>query len=252
MIIILFTDFDGTLVDLASTPDKVRVSKKVIDALSGLAKKRWARVAVVTGRSLENMKHKLPLKNIIFAGNHGLEIELCGEAVIRKAEDYKHEIDEVERNLKKLLHAIPGILIENKGVTLSLHFRMVNKKDMEILKEKTDNFFKYYLKHASLKVTHGKKVIELRPKIGWDKGKAVSFIINKIKKRAKEEVFPVYIGDDLTDEPAFKAVNAAGGISIFVGKAGQETPACYRISSPSKVIKFIQGLGGMYEKNIQS
>ncbi len=258
MKIILLLDFDGTLVNIAQTPGKVRVKKDLLNLLDGVSKIPFVTAGIVTGRTLESIKRLLPLKKLLFAGNHGLEMQLPGTKIINKAKKYNAIINHIAKEMEKQSVNIPGALLENKGSTLSLHYRMANKKNAEKIEKLFFTVAGKYLEKNNLEVLRGKKVFELKPKINWDKGKAVLWLAGKIQNAAKDKMLAVYIGDDVTDESAFETVNSLGGISIFVG-FGKITSASKKVKNPEAVIKILKELlsinktkRGRNEKDIQS
>ena len=133
---------------------------------------------------------------------------------------------------------------EDKGLTLSVHYRKIEDEDTE---HEIEDAFERVVGVArtlgKVKTTSGKKVYEVRPNVPWHKGKATKFIMKKYAKSGRTSRFlPVYVGDDLTDEDAFKAIEGYGGISIYVGPEDPQSVASYRLNSPAEVADFMRKL----------
>ncbi len=234
--IFLFFDYDGTLTPIVSVPHKATIPVSVRNSLKKIKKHSRVTLAIVSGRSLKDAKKKVGIKDIIYAGNHGLEIEGNDLGLPKRFKPgyFSPEIKKIETVLKKEFHGLKGIKIENKGATLSLHFRQARGVKEETIEKKFNIALSPYLKSDRIKTGRGKKVLEVRPGLLWDKGKAVSLIL---KKKGKGLVF--YLGDDVTDMDAFRAIKGRG-VSIFVGRRSAKTGADYYLKNPREVEKFIQ------------
>ncbi|GAB4417243.1 MAG: hypothetical protein OHK0032_13280 [Thermodesulfovibrionales bacterium] len=207
----LFLDYDGTLTPIAESPDKATMSDDMRSLIAAL--KEYIPVAIISGRSLHDIKNKVGIKDIIYAGNHGAEI-WDGNKKIRGQESETNTgiLKELLKRLQEGLSHINGIMIEDKGLTASIHFRMVKVK---VLSEFFDIFSRITKPYEnSFKITTGKKVFEIRPVNIWNKGDAVSWIIENLGK----DRFPVYIGDDTTDEDAYNILKNKG-LSISIGSS---------------------------------
>ncbi|MFA5388326.1 MAG: trehalose-phosphatase [Candidatus Omnitrophota bacterium] len=238
--VFLFLDYDGTLVPIAQRPDKAVISGNALKALSGLAKNPDCRVAVISGRSLKNIKDMVNLKDISYAGNHGLEIEGAGiKFKTPVLPGYKLALRKLKTILKKKLSVIRGAIVEDKGLTLSVHYRLVEAKKIPALKTIFYKTAERYGVPAGIKITTGKKVLEIRPDLKQDKGRIVLWLLSKVKTRAgKKPSLPVYIGDDVTDEDAFRALRGRG-LTVFVGKPGRSS-AEYFVRGTGEVIDFLK------------
>ncbi len=240
--IFLFLDYDGTLTPIVSKPHLARLSSSRRAKLKKLARNKNIKIAIVTGRSQENVKSMVKIPGIHYIGNHGFRIDRW---VHPKARIAKKHIKKILEQLKKKLNKIKGIIYEDKGFTASVHYRLVktSASGREVMSN-VDRVFEVfneivspYLRKKKVKVTYGKKILELRPPVSWDKGKAVLQLLNKSKNK---RYFPIYIGDDTTDEDAFAALSGRGQ-TICVGKrVGTNAKMC--LDSIEAVYRFFDTL----------
>lgn len=227
--IFLFLDYDGTLTPIAESPDKAVLSlamRNIIIKLNEIMP-----LAVITGRSIDNIKAILGIEDIIYAGNHGAEIWDGKELVSgRQFSDAKEELAVVVAELKDALASISGVIIEDKGLTASVHYRMVSSED---LCRVINIFWSIADTHKNkFTITSGKKVLEVRPHNIWNKGDAVKWIWERFHPDKR----PVYIGDDRTDEDAFRSIKGRGiGISI-----GKSDTADYFLKKQEEVQRLLQ------------
>lgn len=218
----LFLDYDGTLSPIAETPDKAVIPDRTKDILFELAETPNCKVAVISGRALKDISRRVGIKNIVYAGNHGLEIK--GPNINFKdpvSSAQVKTIKEVKAKLKEGLSPIKGVLIEDKGLSLSVHYRLADKENMPAIMAKFYTIIFPYEFANNIQVRSGKMVLEIRPPVSWDKGTAVLWLLGKrpFEIRGKRvKVIPIYIGDDATDEDAFKSLKDKG-ITVSVGKS---------------------------------
>jgi len=209
--VLVFLDYDGTLTPIVDTPDLAVLSEDMRAVIKRLAQHH--RVAIVSGRATDDVRSKVLVEGIFYAGSHGFEIiQPDGSVEInKKARAIRSTIEEVYQKLTEQLKDVPGALIEDVKYTISTHYRLVSKEDFFKVKEAVDYILKAY---PQLRMTSGKKVFELRPTIDWDKGKAVEWILDHFEFDAAKQA-AIYIGDDTTDEDAF-AVLKDKGFGILV------------------------------------
>ena len=242
--LLLFLDFDGTLAPIVSSPDKAHLSGRFKKLIGGLAECKDTKVAIISGREMKDLKKRVALKGIIYAGNHGFEIDGPNLSFATPmARGFKSAMNSMRELLKKHLRLIDGAIIEDKVFTTSVHYRMV--KPEETLKVK-NIFYKVvepYILKKICRITAGKKVFEIRPNIKWDKGEAVTWLLARHKVFFGEDVVPVYIGDDNTDEDAFKKI-AGRGIGIVVGNE-PFSMARYYVDNVPEVYRFLNILSQM-------
>jgi trehalose-phosphatase len=207
-------DFDGTISKIARTPEEAYLEESTKKILRNLIKKNY--VAVISGRELSDVKNKVGLIGLIYAGNHGLEWEIG-----RKRDSIlislatKNALEETKKIFKIVIKKYPGVLIEAKGFSLSVHYRkLTQKKQRFFLQELKRN--NYFIDNGKLfSITKGKKVLEIRPSINWNKGKFIKFLLGQFNGK----FFPFYVGDDITDETAFRILRK--GITVRMGKKQQ-------------------------------
>lgn len=238
--IFLFLDFDGTLAPIVETPDKAALPRETKELLIGLIKCPKLKMAFISGRKLTDLKKKVDLKGAIYSGNHGLEIEgpkiKFNSAMPRS---YRKVIERIRDRIEEKTASIPGVFIEDKGLSLSLHYRLANKDQISLIKTIFHETAIVYLIKNQIKVKPGKMVLEVRAPVEWNKGKVVLWLLSRQKfALSKNNVFPIYIGDDITDEDAFRALGK-NGLTIFVGEP-KKSLAQYYLKSTSEVIEFLR------------
>lgn len=229
--IILFLDFDGTLSPIVKNPNNAILPPDVKLWLRKLSRKKNIRVGIVTGRSLSDIKQKVGLKDIIYAANHGMEIFYHGKYLLRKGRAYEKPLKMLADELHGSLSNISGAIVENKGLSVAVHFRKASTKLHATVKRIVKRLSKAYMKKYNLQLTGGKMILEIRPAKHWNKGEAVLWMW----KRLAPQYTPIYIGDDMTDEDAFKALKPYG-LTIHIGK-GKNSHAEYFVKSIKDVIR---------------
>lgn len=217
----LFTDIDGTLIELAETPDQVVVSPGLPKTLKRLNQGLGGAVALVTGRRLEDIDRLFGPLPLTAAGQHGLERRDAHGAVTQLPVD-RRLMTAIADKLRDFAARHPGTEVEDKGLTIALHYR--NAVDAEQPARRFVSDALHGLGGA-LSLHDGKKVLEVKPH-GVDKGTAVRDMMGAQPFAGR---MPVFIGDDVTDEDGFAVVNDLGGISIEVGHR-EPTVAQYRIA----------------------
>ncbi|MDI6762409.1 MAG: trehalose-phosphatase [Thermodesulfobacteriota bacterium] len=232
--IFFFLDYDGTLTPIVSHPEKATLSKETRALLLALKKSPKFLLAIVSGRSLKDIRELVGLKGVYYVGNHGLEIftpkrgtkTLVPEKVVP-------ELGRIRDRLNNQLKDVNGVLIEDKGWILAIHYRNVDLRQvppifMALKQEIKDSM-------VPLCLGHGKMVFEIRPQSTGNKGTAVLGLLDQVNQ---DGVLPIYIGDDQTDEDAFKALKKRG-ITIFVGFLSNSL-AKYYVKDPSEVYQFLK------------
>jgi trehalose-phosphatase len=240
--VLLFFDYDGTLTPIVDVPEKAALPAATRRMLLRLSTRPGFRLAIISGRALKDVKKKVGLEGIIYAGNHGVEIE--GPGIRRRAmarPQNKAVLDELKKDLNKKLSSIKGVLLEDKGFSLALHYRLVDKTDIRRVKAVFQESVSGYLARGRIRIGKGKMVLEARLPLEWDKGKVVLWLLRREGLRRKgRDILPVYFGDDATDEDAFGALKS-NGLTVFVGEPGQ-THAKYYLKGPRDVTEFLRRL----------
>ncbi|KAK1618671.1 hypothetical protein QYE76_024188 [Lolium multiflorum] len=248
--IAVFLDYDGTLSPIVDDPDKAEMSPVMRAAVRNVAKQFPA--AIVSGRSRKKVLEFVKLKELCYAGSHGMDImtssanykhntEKGKEAnLFQPAREFLPMIDEVSKSLLEVTSGIEGATVENNKFCVSVHYRNVAEKDWKLVARLVNEVLEDF---PRLKVTNGRMVLEVRPVIDWDKGKAVEFLLQSLGLSDSENVIPIYIGDDRTDEDAFKVLRERNcGYGILVSQVPKETEAFYSLRDPSEVMEFLNSL----------
>jgi trehalose 6-phosphate synthase len=237
----LLLDFDGTLAPIVSAPEEASLPDAVRDTLERLAGVPQILVMVMSGRTLDDIRRRVAIHGIVHAGNHGLEIAGPRWAWIHpQAEEARPLVAEACARLGERLGAIPGVVIEDKRLTASVHYRLTPHPYIETVRmavyEEADR------SAGGLVVRQGKKVFELRPYVAWDKGRAARWMLGRaVGDRWAEETAILYIGDDRTDEDAFLALPEPA-VTVKVGANPASTAARYAARDVHEVGEFLQQL----------
>ena len=241
--ILFLSDYDGTLTPIVDKPELATLNRETRKLLRKLAKNRRYTVGIISGRALPDLKSKVGLERVIYAGNHGLEIEGFGSSFLEPiAEEMRPFLKMLNQALSATLRGIKGVFVEDKGLTLSVHYRMADGREEEVI-----GAFERITDPVNLtgriRVTRGKKVDEIRPPVDWDKGKAIAWLIARFREsRGRGGALPIYLGDDLTDEDGFEVIGKNNGISVFVGENSSQSVAQYFLNSPEEVTEFLKML----------
>ncbi len=233
--ILLLFDFDGTLTPIVSKPKKVKLSPAVRKYLKKLSKNKRIDVGIVSGRELKDIMRLVGIKGIYYVGNHGLELKGPGSFFIHPSfKKYNPYVKTIADALRRGISGIKGAILEYKRLSLSLHYRLVPAKNISKLKSIFMSISMPYIKSGKVKLTRGKKVLEVRPPLSWDKGKVVKIIKNMT---GKKNTLTLFVGDDVTDEDAFKVLKK-GDFSIRVIKK-KSSKARYFLKSPNEVRRLL-------------
>lgn len=233
----VFLDYDGTLTPIVERPDLAVMGagmKQVLGALGALCP-----VAIVSGRACDDVRSLVGIDNIYYAGNHGFEIEGPKGSGIREERglEYLDDVEAVRKRLLPLVEQVEGAMVENKRFSLSLHYRLAEPGRVPDLERAVDDAIRDY---PRLRKHKGKMVFEIRPRIEWDKGRAVMWLLQALGLD-QPGVVPVYLGDDTTDEDAFRAVRGRG-IGILVADEPRESCASFVLRDTGEVLQFMHKL----------
>lgn len=230
----LFLDYDGTLTPIVERPEAAVLGADMREALRRLAARHP--VAIVSGRDLEDVRARVGLEDVHYAGCHGFEIagprgNRVHGAAAAAAPQLGAAADQVAHDTRD----VRGVQLERKRFMLAVHYRRVREADVHLVRAAVA---RAQARHPALRVTSGKKVLELQPDVDWDKGRAVLWLIETLEL---QQALPVYIGDDETDEDAFRAL-AQRGVGIAVQEAPRATAARYDLPDPDAVRELLSAL----------
>jgi trehalose-phosphatase len=248
--VLLLCDYDGTLAPIVDRPELADLPDRTRQLLQSLSRQGRFTVGVISGRSLADLRHRVSIPSIIYAGNHGLEIEGPGIGLINPlAEEMRPVFSLINQVLNKALGKVRGVQVEDKGLTLSVHYRNVDEDKAEEVRNIFERVMATARSLGRVRIVPGKKVLEVRPPVDWDKGRAIALLADRFgKPTARKEALPIFLGDDVTDEDGFKAVEQRHGISVFVGEETQDSSARYYLKSPAEVEEFLGLLAGTASK----
>lgn len=215
----LISDFDGTLSPIVNDPDGARPNPQVLPTLAAL-QERLLLVGVLSGRMAEDVAARVGIPGLVYIGNHGFERIQAGEIVIPEhAKPYQEAVTKAANKIRR--HLLPGMQLEDKGITLSVHYRQAeNEKDV---REMFLPGLQKWADQYGLDLFQGRKVFELRPPVKIDKGTAFIQVLEDFKVQAA-----VYLGDDTTDATVFKAARKLREMGICdaygIGVHSRNTP----------------------------
>jgi len=233
----MFFDYDGTLTPIVSRPELAYMSEVMRQTVNALA--RRCAVAVVSGRDRADVQKLVQLDSIFYAGSHGFDIAGPGGQHMQQTEGeaFVPLLRKAEAEVRAKLGGMEGALVESKKYAFAVHYRLVAEAEQPRLAEAVETVAKAY---PELRQKGGKMVYEILPRMEWDKGKAVNWLLKALELDSAD-VLPFYLGDDLTDEDAF-AVLQGRGIGILVADEPQETKAAYVLKDVEEVKRFLDEL----------
>lgn len=235
--ILLISDYDGTLVPITQKPDLAKLNPKTRSILKKIKSHPRFILGIWSGRILADVANLVKLRNIYYSGNHGLEITGAKinfvHPLARKA---RPELTRVKKSLRLKTKNIPGVILEDKIYTLSLHFRLTPKSSLKELANIFYNQVRPFVLRKYLSISHGKKVWEIRPRVRWNKGLALKCLDRKLG-----DIPIIYLGDDRTDEDALKVLRKKD-IGVFIGRPQWKSRAKYHLTDPRGVTKFLKEL----------
>lgn len=230
-------DFDGVLANIVDHPDHAWPFAGALEAVAALAER--TSVAVVSGRPIADLQARLGTLSVTLAGAHGSEVVHIDGSVEHLVDetDLTDRLDAAEDELRALVDAEPGWLVERKPTAVAVHHRLASTDSVsELLPRVRAHLDRSTAGPPPFTVLAGKAVLELRPE-GVDKGRALDLIAERTP-----ELTPVVLGDDVTDEDAFEAAAARGGTSVLVADTARETAASHRLRDPEAVVNFLVAL----------
>lgn len=234
----LFLDYDGTLTPIVRRPEDATLAEPMRALLRELAEHHT--LGIVSGRDRKNVEGMVGLDNIVYAGSHGFDIRGPDgmEMQHEQAKRVLPALHQARAKLEQRLAAIEGARLEPKRFALAVHYREVtDESDVQRVEELVDEVQR---EHSELRKKGGKKIFELQPDVPWDKGEAVLWLRQALGLDG-DDVITIYIGDDVTDEDAFRALRDRQiGVGIRVGRPEEKSDAYYYINDCDEVYQFLQ------------
>jgi alpha,alpha-trehalase len=236
----VFLDYDGTLTPIVESPEEAVLSADMRSTIEELA--NHCTVAIVSGRDLKDVRDLVDIDSIYYAGSHGFDIAgpKGHKLESQQGTEFLPILDTSEQALRNRLADVPGSLVERKKFSIAIHYRKVPDDRVAEVETAVDEVLST---EPELRKSTGKKVFELQPKIDWHKGKALLWLLEKLELDGPD-VLPLYIGDDTTDEDAFRTLKDRG-LAIVVEEGSRSTEAHYRLANPAEVQVFLQKLTSM-------
>ena len=249
----VFLDYDGTLTPIVDTPDQALLAPEVRRTLVRLT--TTVLTGIISGRDLHDVRHLVQVEGLLYAGSHGFDIQLPEGRRIQPHPP-SQDLDQAEQDLRLSLGDLSGIMLERKRFSLAIHFRLASEAEEKEMRRRLKPALALF---SSLRFFEGKKVIEVQPDLEWDKGQALLHVLQQVAQPARK-LFPLYLGDDTTDETAFAVLKtppghsekhppappeggtgaAHCGLGICVGDEDRLTWARFRLKDPQEVHTFLQ------------
>lgn len=240
--VFIFLEFDGTLVEIAPGPGDVVLSERRKRYLRELLSAPGCSVAIVSGRPVDELRKLIGLDGMFYIGCHGLEWT-APDGTGYMSWPHKVVLDALQslrEQLRDSLINFKGVLLEDKGIALALHYRKARPETALMARREFVRAVHWYQQHGvKLEILAGKEVIEAKS-AGAKKGDAITQIL----ARRSPSAIPIYIGDDITDESAFHAI-AERGLAILVAKTPRMTAATFYLRDPSDVYAYVRCLNAM-------
>lgn len=234
----IFLDYDGTLTPIVEHPDLAvlgAAGRAVVQRLADLTP-----VAVISGRDTADVRDKIAVPGLVYAGSHGFDIQGLEDGEEDRFDAYLGPLSEASDELESAVAGVEGAHVERKRFAVAVHFRQVAS---DIEEQHVEEAFRRVADEwPQLKATDGKKIFELRPDVPWDKGRALEHVLERME--LEDDVVPMYLGDDVTDEDAFRVL-VEEGIGIVVGTDGAPSLARYRLDGPDEALHFLDRLAAM-------
>jgi trehalose-phosphatase len=232
----VFLDYDGTLTPIVARPELAVLPEEMRTAVSTLAAR--CTVAIVSGRDRADVERLVRLPELVYAGSHGFDIASPARGIRREyGAEFLSALDRAEAALGEQLSTIDGSLVERKRFSVAVHYRNVADADVQRIRNAVQEVA---ARHSELRVGSGKKVHELQPDVDWHKGRAVLWLLESLGLDP-DRAFPVYIGDDVTDEDAF-AVVEKHGLGVLVADTPRPTAARMYLRDTGEVRRFLEML----------
>ena len=231
-------DFDGTLAPIEDDPDAPEITPANRRAVEQLVDHPDTMVAVVSGRQLADLRPRVGIDGVRYVGNHGLEYTVDGERLIDpEAEARMEDLQRVREDIEARLADMTGVHVEDKAVTLTVHYRRARDASAEAVEAIVNDVVGPV---EGLKTGSGKMIVEVKPTVEWHKGAIVEWLADDVPDSWQT----VYVGDDTTDEDAFKVLGE-GDFGVLVGE--RSTAADYRVPAQCEVSRLLNWLVGVLD-----
>ena len=242
--VILLTDFDGTLTPIRKHPDLAALSEEIRQTLIKFTQDKAIFLGIITGRSLKQIKKLVNIQDVLYVANHGIELEGPGiRSTCPEAKKARSTLWHIYMKLFKSLRHIEGIYVEDKGLSVSLHYRAVKKRGaVERVRGTLHAITKPFLDRKMLSLSTGKMVYEIRPPVEWNKASTIQWLLaHYFPEEFTEDALLIYLGDDKADIEVFDSLRGKG-LTIFVGNPLDTSTAEYYVHSPEEVRVFLEHL----------
>ena len=237
---VLLLDFDGTLAEFNPDPAAPELTLERFELLSAISRAQGMSLGIVSGRRLDDLRARTRLPNHVYhAGLHGLEIKVDGKRQthpdLSAAEEH---VDGLADCLARLQQEFPGVLIEDKGASVAVHVRRLPKEQYERIFARADVLAVPWIAEGHVRRLEGNSVVEYLPNISGHKGDATRWIATDVESKFARRAWVAYVGDDITDEDAFAAIDL--GIGVLVGL--RPTSATHKLDGIPDVDRFLRWL----------
>jgi len=231
----LSLDYDGTLTPIVPRPEMAVLAPAMRNLVTELAE--LCPTAIVSGRDRADVERRVDVPGLFYVGSHGFDVEGPeGRRIsLRVGDPYLDALDTVEALLRDRTADVPGTIVERKRFSIATHYRLVERVRVPEVCGCVGEILNAF---PTLRQEPGKEVVEVRPNVAWDKGKAVEWLIGAL---GLEDALTMHVGDDLTDETVF-TVLAEHGAGVFVGEDDRPTAARYRLRDTEEVAELLRRL----------
>jgi alpha,alpha-trehalose-phosphate synthase [UDP-forming]/trehalose-phosphatase len=238
--LVLLVDFDGTLAPLAGRPEDARLPPLSRALLARLARRPGCLVVIISGRALHDLRQRVGLADVVYVGNHGFELAGPGWASERKeAAEVRELIAACCGRLRRRLRGVRGAIVEDKGLGASIHYRLVAREQVETVRQIVLEEVAQ-VPPGKLEIHRGKMVLELRPAIDWNKGRATLWVLDHLMGSDwRTRCAVLYAGDDRADEDAFTALGG-DGMTVKIGSGPYPTAAQYMVGGVGEFARLLE------------
>ena len=235
---VLLLDFDGTLAEFNPDPAAPELTPERWELLSTIGREPGVSLGIVSGRRLDDLRARTRLPDHVYhAGLHGLEIEVDGHRTTHPdLSAAEARIEGLAACLARLLNEFPEVFIEDKGASVAVHTRRLPQEDYERIFARADVLAVPWIAEGHVRRLEGNAVVEYLPNISGHKGEATKWILESVEKKLERRAWVAYLGDDITDEDAFRAIDF--GIGVLIGL--RPTAATYKLDGIADVDRFLR------------